>query len=201
MFSVQQAKKMSVVFYYYVQLRSLFGQLHISEHSLRTEFTSDLVGCWWSCKIKWQRRKAASRWALLPVCRLLLSLSGPPCPSHPQRSHSLPEETAGLCWPVDHREEVKQVDASWGLNIVYDGLDSKSSSRWTHTQEDSWTQYLVFDHFHTDLQALSADVTDDLVLVSEFCQLCQHVCAHVMAVLLQALFFDSLLNKNPSVNA
>lgn len=30
------------------------------------------------------------------------------------------------------------------------------------------TTHLVFDHFHADLQAFSTDVTDDLILVSEF---------------------------------
>lgn len=58
------------------------------------------------------------------------------------------------------------------------------------------TQYLVFDHLHTDLQAFSTDVTDDLIAVSEFCQLCHQIGAHIKTVLLCAVFFDSLLSEN-----
>ena len=61
------------------------------------------------------------------------------------------------------------------------------------------SQYLAFDHFHTDLQAFSTDIADNLVLVSEFCQFCHQIGAHIMTVLLQAIFFDSLVSKNQSV--
>ena len=56
-------------------------------------------------------------------------------------------------------------------------------------------QYLVFDHFHTDLQAFPTDVPDNLVLVSELCQFRQQIGAHVEADLLRAVLFDCLLSK------
>lgn len=52
--------------------------------------------------------------------------------------------------------------------------------------------HLVFDHFHSDHQAFSTDVSDDLILVSEFGQFCHEMGAHVEAVLLQTVLSDSL---------
>lgn len=52
--------------------------------------------------------------------------------------------------------------------------------------------HLVFDHLHSDHQAFSADVADDLILVPEFCQFCHEMGADVLAVLLQLVLFDSL---------
>lgn len=56
--------------------------------------------------------------------------------------------------------------------------------------------YLVFDHFHADLQAFSTDVADNLILVSEFCQFRHEIGAHVKTDLLRAILFDGLLSTN-----
>lgn len=61
--------------------------------------------------------------------------------------------------------------------------------------EDSWVSFitnLIFNHFHTDHQAFSTDITNDLILVSEFGQLCQKVVAHFETGLLRAILCDSL---------
>lgn len=58
------------------------------------------------------------------------------------------------------------------------------------------SQHLVSDHFHTDLQAFSTDITDDLILVSEFRELCHQIGAHTKAVLLGVVLSDCLLRKN-----
>lgn len=62
----------------------------------------------------------------------------------------------------------------------------------------SQSKYLVFDHFHTDLQAFSTDVADDLVLVSEFRHLRHQIGPHGEADLLRAVFFDRLERNNAS---
>lgn len=61
------------------------------------------------------------------------------------------------------------------------------------------SQHLVSDHFHTDLQAFSTDITDDLILVSEFRELCHQIGAHTKAVLLGVVLSDCLLRKNAGV--
>lgn len=62
----------------------------------------------------------------------------------------------------------------------------------------SW-RYLVFDHLHSDHQAFPADVADDLVLVSELCQLCHEVGADLQAVPLQAVLPDGLRKETRRV--
>lgn len=59
--------------------------------------------------------------------------------------------------------------------------------------------YLVSDHFHADHEAFSTDVTDNLILVSEFCELRHQIGAHMKTVLLRALLSDSLISKKISV--
>lgn len=60
------------------------------------------------------------------------------------------------------------------------------------------TQYLVSDHFHADLQAFPTDIADDLILVSEFCQFCHKIGAHIETDLLRAILFDCLLKHKIS---
>lgn len=55
--------------------------------------------------------------------------------------------------------------------------------------------HLVFDHLHSNHQALPADVADDLVFVPEFRQFCHEMSSDVEAVLLQAILFDSLRRR------
>lgn len=53
-------------------------------------------------------------------------------------------------------------------------------------------RYLVFNHFHADLEAFSTDITDNLIFVSEFCHLRHQIGAHMKTVLLRAILSDSL---------
>lgn len=54
------------------------------------------------------------------------------------------------------------------------------------------THYLVFNHFHADLEAFSTDITDNLIFVSEFSHLRHQIGAHMKTVVLCAILSDSL---------
>lgn len=73
-------------------------------------------------------------------------------------------------------------------------------SMWEKQNVSANTTNLVFDHFHADLQAFSTDVTNNLILVSEFCEFCHEIGAHIQADLLRAILLNSLSRKLDSLN-
>ena len=111
---------------------------------------------------------------------------------------------------VDGRVKNCQEEIYVLLGDAHGGLDAKGLSVYSSfPYQDSHVFYvlkdlphclrrqwvfagLVFDHFHADLQAFSTDITNNLILVSEFCQFCHQIGAHIKTVLLCAVFLDSL---------